>query len=390
MSPAAGHAADGAGSAADTPGGWLLGVDSGGSGLRVALARQRTSAGAGTGQVAGFTERTGGDRARESVGRGEGPEVVGVLTCPEPVRTSTAGIDAAHMAAQLVPAVRSLLADAGGGTDGRGTARIAAACVGAAGMATLGGQLRAELPGALAGAFGVRRLALAADAVTAYAGALGERPGAVVAAGTGMIAMGTDLHSWQRADGWGHLLGDCGSGAWIGRAGLEAALRAFDGRTGGSAALRARAEAVFGQPLSALPGQLYPRTDRAAVLASFAPEVARCAREDPVAARIVREAAREIAASAVAVCPGGGAGSASGDGSTGSAEGEVLVGCAGGLFKLGEALLGPLRAELAERLPAARVVEAPGGPLEGALLIAAQLAGDRLALPSDPALLSVA
>ncbi|OEV25161.1 ATPase, partial [Streptomyces nanshensis] len=90
--------------------------------------------------------------------------------------------------------------------------------VGAAGMATLGTGLRAELPGVFAAEFGVRRLALAADAVTGYAGALGERPGAVVAAGTGMIAMGTDLETWRRADGWGHLLGDCGSGAWIGRA----------------------------------------------------------------------------------------------------------------------------------------------------------------------------
>ncbi|MGP3977676.1 N-acetylglucosamine kinase [Streptomyces sp. 8N114] len=393
MSPAAGGAADGTGSAADVAGGWLLGVDSGGSGLRVALARQ------GTGSAA---ERTGG--AGVSGGPSGAPEVVGALTCQEPVRTGAAGIDAAHMAEQLVPAVRSLLADAGAGTDDGGAAHIAAACVGAAGMATLGAELRAELPGMLAEAFGVRRLALAADAVTAYAGALGERPGAVVAAGTGVIAMGTDLRSWRRADGWGHLLGDCGSGAWIGRAGLEAALRAFDGRTGGSAALRARAEAMFGAPLSTLPGQLYPRTDRAAVLASFAPEVARSAEEDPVAAGIMREAAREIAASAVAVCPRGavpvrpGEGDASrpGEGSAGSAagaegaDGEARVAFTGGMVKLGEALLGPLRAELAEQRPGARVVEAAGGPLDGALLIAARLAVGGLALPLDPALLSVA
>ncbi|MGI5347139.1 N-acetylglucosamine kinase [Streptomyces sp. CA-250714] len=380
MSPAADGAADGADRAADDAGGWLLGVDSGGSGLRVALARQRTGAGAAA-------ERTDGAGAAGPSGR---PEVVGAVTCPEPVRTSEAGIDAGHMAAQLVPAVRSLLADAGAGAEEGGAARIAAACVGAAGMATLGRGLRAELPGMLAEAFGVRRLALAADAVTAYAGALGERPGAVVAAGTGMIAMGTDLESWRRADGWGHLLGDCGSGAWIGRAGLEAAMRAFDGRAGGSAALRARAEAMFGAPLSVLPGQLYPRTDRAAVLASFAPEVARCAGEDPVAAGIMRAAAREMAASALAVCPGGGAVPRSGDGSAGTVGEDVRVAFTGGLFNLGEALHGPLRAALTEQLPGARVVEAAGGPLDGALLIAARLAVGGLALPSDPALLSVA
>ncbi|UNZ16166.1 BadF/BadG/BcrA/BcrD ATPase family protein [Streptomyces sp. 891-h] len=362
--------------------GWLLGVDSGGSGLRVALARRHPgSATPGAGEAA--------SPALEAASPVPGgfPEVVGSVVCAEPVRTGASGIDAAHMAGQLVPAVRSLLAEAGADGDEGAPAHITAACVGAAGMATLGDGLRAELPGILARAFGVRRLALAADAVTAYAGALGERPGAVVAAGTGMIAMGTDLATWRRADGWGHLLGDCGSGAWIGRAGLEAALRAFDGRSGGSAALRASAEARFGEPLSALPGQLYPRTDRAAVLASFAPEVARCAveAEDPVAAEIVRAAAQEIAAAAVAVCPRGGPGIGAVDADEG-----VRVALTGGLFKLGDVLTAPLRAELARLLPGAPVVEAAGGPLEGALLVAARLAAGRLALPSDPALLSLA
>ncbi|EST19365.1 hypothetical protein M877_36905 [Streptomyces niveus NCIMB 11891] len=216
-------------------------------------------------------------------------------------------------------------------------------------------------------------MALAADAVTAYAGALGQRPGAVVAAGTGMIALGTDLTGWRRADGWGHLLGDCGGGAWIGRAGLESAMRAYDGRRGGSAALLSRLEAVFG-PASGMPGAVYPRTDRPAVLASFAPEVARCAPHDPVAAGIVEEAARYIADAAVAVCP-----------QTEGAE----VALTGGLFKMGDPLLVPLRAELAELLPHARTVSAQGDPLAGALRIAGELATGSLRLPCDGRLLSV-
>ncbi|MGY1439722.1 N-acetylglucosamine kinase [Streptomyces reniochalinae] len=368
---------------------WVLGVDSGGSGLRVALGWQQAD-------------------VRAS------PRPVGSVTCAEPVRTNASGIDPAHMAEQLVPAVRTLLDEAearpapGSGIAAAAGARrapqprIAAACVGAAGMATLGDGLRAELPGLLAREFRVRRSALAADAVTAYAGALGERPGAVVAAGTGMIAMGTDLATWRRADGWGHLLGDCGSGAWIGRAGLEAALRAHDGRAGGSAALRDRAESVFGAPLSGLPGRLYPRTDRPAVLASFAPEVARCAERDHVAAGILRAAAREIAGSAVAVCPSGDAACPADDKgpvrpSGGEVPGEgpreargvtpVRVAFTGGLFAMGEPLTEPLRNELAERLPQARVVEAAGGPLDGALLLAGRLATGGVALPPDPALL---
>ncbi|MFH9660283.1 N-acetylglucosamine kinase [Streptomyces sp. NPDC017248] len=312
-----------------------LAVDSGGSGLRIAV----------------------GVPGREPSARRE---------TREPVRTGARGLDPDHLLEQLVPVARALAAEAG--LDALGTA-----VVGAAGFASLGDALRAELPGALARELGVRGVALAADAVTAYAGALGARPGAVLAAGTGVIAVGTDLTGWRRADGWGHLLGDCGGGAWIGRAGLEAALRAHDGRDGGSAPLLARAEERFG-PVRGLPGLLYPRDDRTAVLASFAPRVAECAAHDPVAADILRAAARHLADSAAAVCP---------------ADGAPEVALTGGLFRMGEPLLAPVREELARRLPHAREVPAEGDPLHGAVRIATDLAADRLLLPDEPAMLCV-
>ncbi|MGI5424099.1 N-acetylglucosamine kinase [Streptomyces sp. CA-179760] len=313
----------------------FLAVDSGGSGLRA---------------VVGTTER-GPVARRESA---------------EPVRTGDRGIDPGHFMAHLMPLVRALTAEAG-------PVRLTAVAVGAAGLASLGDALRAELPGALARELGVRRIALAADAVTAYVGALGSRPGAVIAGGTGLIAIGTDLTGWRRADGWGHLLGDCGGGAWIGRAGLEAALRAHDGREGGSARLLTSAEEVFG-PIAGLPGRLYPRPDRPAVLASFAPHVAACADKDPVAADILRGAARHMADSAAAVCP---------------SAGEPRVAVTGGLFKLGDPLLGPVDEELAKRLPHARRVRAEGDPLHGSVRLATELSTGPLTLPGHEAMLSV-
>ncbi|MFF3034288.1 N-acetylglucosamine kinase [Streptomyces rubiginosohelvolus] len=353
--PAATHAVQ-AGDPAGS-GAYVLGVDSGGSGLRVALGR---------------------------VGE---PGPLATTVCAEPVRTGPGGIDAGHLLDQLLPAARELLervpaearsdARAGGSrADGASAYEVAAVAIGAAGMATLGERLRAELPGALADALGVRRVALAADAVTAYAGAVGQRPGAVVAGGTGMIALGTDLKEWHRADGWGHLLGDSGGGAWIGRAGLDAAMRAHDGRRGGSAALLDRLRAVFG-PAQTLPGLLYPRSDRPAVLASFAPEVAACAGADPVAAGILRQAASHIAEAAAAVCPA----PAEPDGE----DGEVAL--TGGLFRMGEPLIAPLREELARLLPGARVTTATGDPLTGALRIARALAAGDLRLPRHPTML---
>ncbi|WP_254667992.1 N-acetylglucosamine kinase [Streptomyces griseus] len=329
-----------------TPAGpFVLGVDSGGSGLRVALGRVETGC------------------------------PVSTADCAEPVRTGPGGIDAGHLLDQLLPVARELRDRAGPG------ATVVAAAVGAAGMATLGDELRARLPGALADALGVRQVALAADAVTAYAGALGQRPGAIVAAGTGMIALGTDLSTWRRADGWGHLLGDSGGGAWIGRAGLEAAMRAHDGRSGGSPALLSRLEALFGAA-PGLPGLLYPRPDRPALLASFAPEVAACADRDAVAAGILREAAAHIAEAAAAACPRAGY-----PRTPGSEAYEVAL--TGGLFRMGEPLLGPVRQELARQVPQARVVPAAGDPLHGSLEIARALAGSALRLPAHPTLLCV-
>ncbi|WP_053751299.1 N-acetylglucosamine kinase [Streptomyces sp. MMG1533] len=313
----------------------FLAVDSGGSGLRVVV----------------------GALGRGPLSRRESRE---------PVRTGDRGIDPGHFMEQLVPLVRASTAEAG--VDGLGTA-----VVGAAGLATLGDALRAELPAALAREFGISSLALVADAVTAYTGALGPYPGAVVAAGTGLIAIGTDLARWRRADGWGHLLGDCGGGAWIGRAGLEAALRAHDGREGGSVRLLACAEELFG-PLTQLPGKLYPRPDRPAVLASFAPQVSACAADDPVAAGILRAAARHMADSAAAVCP---------------SAGEPRVALTGGLFKMGDPLVVPLEEELARRLPHARRVAAEGDPLHGAVCIATDLAAGSLTLPGDEKMLYV-
>ena len=196
------------------------------------------------------------------------------------------------------------------------------------------------------------------------------RPGAVVAAGTGLIAIGTDLASWRRADGWGHLLGDCGGGAWIGRAGLEAALRAHDGRP----AVRPRcwrAPRRCSARATELPGRLYPRADRPAVLASFAPEVAACARRTTRWRRsILRAAARHIADAAAAVCP-----PAIGRAPSRPHRRPVQDWATRCSYRWGRSW--------PERLPHARRVSAAGDPLAGAVRIAAALAADGLALPCD-------
>src|SRR6185369_3788449 len=69
------------------------------------------------------------------------------------------------------------------------------------------------------------------DALVALEAGAPEQPGIVVIAGTGSIAYGrNDRNQSARAGGWGYVLGDEGSGYWIGRAALRAVLREADRR----------------------------------------------------------------------------------------------------------------------------------------------------------------
>jgi N-acetylmuramic acid 6-phosphate etherase len=169
--------------------------------------------------------------------------------------------------------------------------------VGAAGALAAPDAARA-LGDALLASLKAERVAVTSDAVLAHAGALNGEPGVVLIAGTGVAALAIDAAGGLRtADGWGPWLGDEGGGAWIGAAGLRAALRAHDGR-GPSTTLLDAAYARFGAPQT-WPAQLAG----AAAVASFAPDVL-AAEDDAAALTIVRAAAAALAATARAV--GGG------------------------------------------------------------------------------------
>jgi N-acetylglucosamine kinase-like BadF-type ATPase len=76
-----------------------------------------------------------------------------------------------------------------------------------------------------------RPLALDTDAAAAHQGAFNGAPGIILTAGTGAIALGIDDEGERfYSDGWGPVLGDEGSGYWIGLEALRAVCRAADGR----------------------------------------------------------------------------------------------------------------------------------------------------------------
>jgi glucosamine kinase len=74
-------------------------------------------------------------------------------------------------------------------------------------------------------------LLVTSDAELAIEGAFGGGNGVILITGTGSIALARlGKNKLQRCGGWGIELDDEGSGAWIGREGLTAVVRALDGR----------------------------------------------------------------------------------------------------------------------------------------------------------------
>lgn len=188
---------------------------------------------------------------------------------------------------QLAGVVRSFLA----GHDVAPT-RVG---VGSSGLIT---PEASELRGLLEGT-GITDVAVAHDATTSYLGALGDRPGAVIAVGTGVVTLAVGPATVARVDGWGYLIGDAGSAFWIGRRGMEAALRAFDGR-GEATVLLDRMRELFPDPAAAYV-ELQSDERKVSRIASFARTVdAAAAAGDHVAEGIVEAAAAELSESVLA------------------------------------------------------------------------------------------
>jgi glucosamine kinase len=189
-----------------------------------------------------------------------------------------------------------------------------------------------------------------------------------VAAGTGTVCVARGSRQWAKVDGWGSLLGDSGSGFAIGRSGLDAALREFDGR-GGSKALLAAAEQCFG-PAAEMAESVYRSAVPTRTVASFARDVSRVAAEGDAAARSILEVAgSELAVTACAAL------------ARAFDPGDVAaVSYAGSVFDAGPSLMDAFTRELARRRPDAELIPPEGDALAGAGVLAergADFAPDR-------------
>lgn len=235
----------------------------------------------------------------------------------------------------------------------------------------------------------------------ALTAALGRPYGLQVIAGTGSIVYGfMPGEPRVRAGGWGHLLGDEGSGYRIGLEALRFTAREFDraahfAPSGGSPGERAEGadgskppseaaasresagsgaaglaaavrEALGLDTPEALKRWAYtPGTDKAAIAALAEPAVRACEAGDPDARRIVEDEAAKLAATTAGLLRG----------RPQFAEGDAVLG--GSLFGHSPSFREAFAQALAAEFPRLRLVDGAAGrsAAEGAALLARQIFG---------------
>ena len=217
------------------------------------------------------------------------------------------------------------------------------------------------------------RVLIVNDALVALEAGTPGAPGVVIISGTGSIAYGRNrTNEAARAGGWGHILGDEGSGYWIGRSALRAVLREADQR-GPKTALTPLLLKHFGiAQAQGLLHEVYYSNLRPSAIGSLAQCVEAAFREgDSAAIGILRGAANELEASGLTVAR-----------RLGLVGEPFIFVLSGGILRA----VPWLREELERRLP----VAAPGSatklldrePAAGAVALALQEAAGRAHVPT--------
>jgi N-acetylglucosamine kinase-like BadF-type ATPase len=205
------------------------------------------------------------------------------------------------------------------------------------------------------------RVLVVNDALIGLVAGARDEPGIAINAGTGSIVYGRNAaFEAARAGGWGHMIGDEGSGYWIGRESLAAVMRAADGR-GPATGLTAEILAHFNvDDESRLPRIVYDREQPRVSVAALGPIIQRVAEQgDAVAGRILERAAEELVLAARSVA------------TRLEMRGDAFTFyLAGGVFRVVPWLVEELQRRLVEVAPRAQVEVLHAEPAIGAVWLA--------------------
>jgi glucosamine kinase len=162
----------------------------------------------------------------------------------------------------------------------------------AACLALAGASEPAALAAAQAQNYPFGHTTITTDADAACVGAHGGHDGGVIVVGTGTIGWAILKGRRHRVGGWGLLVSDEGSGAWLGREALRRVLWAHDGRAPGTGLLRSLFEQFRNDPHAIVQwtSEASPRD-----FGSLAPRVVAYANhDDPAGVELMQLAAGHI------------------------------------------------------------------------------------------------
>ena len=263
-----------------------------------------------------------------------------------PSNVDAVGVDAA--AASIREALREALGEAG----------VEAGAVGAA-VIGLAGTPSDEIAASVQAEFAVAAGYFVNDVIAAWASGTWLEPGVAVISGTGSHVFGVNAagESW-RTGGWGHVLGDEGSGYWLGLHGMKAALRYRDGSGPETALLDAAVAFYRLEAVEELQALVYGKPLTKSEIAAFTQEVEKAAAAgDRVAASLFETAASDLAAQARAPIEKLGL------------AGAFKVALVGGVFTSGDLLRNPFEGTVRAFAPQAQFVVPEIPPVGGSLLL---------------------
>ncbi|RLE81442.1 MAG: hypothetical protein DRJ51_03815 [Thermoprotei archaeon] len=211
---------------------------------------------------------------------------------------------------------------------------------------------------------GFQNFTVTTDGFISLIAATQFNPGVMVSAGTGTITMGIDGGGRVvRASGWGYLVGDEGSGFWIGSRILNMLSREIDGRSD----VTGLADIVFKwfkvEDFDSLLEKIYSSKNPVVLIASLLEAVQEVWHQHPVLYNIIQEAARELALGVAAVVK------------RLDLKPPVKVYYGGGVFNLGERFIELFTRELKKLIGAVSVHGSTFKPVFGAVLYAFKLEG---------------
>lgn len=231
----------------------------------------------------------GGSKTRALVADGE-LRVLGAGVAASS-NVQVVGLDG--VAAAVGTAVAAALEAAGAPPD-----RVAATCLGLAGVGRA--EQRALVEARLTGAFGRAPLRVVTDLEPVLAAGTPAGWGVAIIAGTGSSCLGRAPSGPPlRVGGWGHLLGDEGSGYDLARRTLALATRTADGRAEAASILRATLAYYDLTSADGLVARAYTNTAPASVASLARPVVALAEAGDPDARALLDESAAALALLAV-------------------------------------------------------------------------------------------